>query len=105
MLKLDPYTPLGRSSDWPGIVVVPVGIQIHTQSIDCLRRTDALDVQCLIFEGEFARADNAGPRKNQSSEIPIRQIVVEIFSLCACQLWQRKIVFSIISDWSMSSPR
>ena len=41
------------------------------------------------FEGEFVQANNAGPRKNQSSEIPIRLIVVKIFNLRACQYGRR----------------
>jgi hypothetical protein len=43
-----------------------------------------------VFEGEFVQANNAGPRKNQSSEIPIRLIVVEIFNFRACQSGWRK---------------
>jgi hypothetical protein len=53
-----------------------------------------------VFEGEFVQANNAGPRKNQSSEIPIRLIVVEIFNFRACQCGWRKTLFSIISAWS-----
>ena len=37
-----------------------------------------------VFEGEFVKANNAGSRKNQSFEIPIRLIVLEIFNLRAC---------------------
>ena len=53
-----------------------------------------------VFAVEFVQANNAGPQKNQSSEIPIRLIVVEIFNLRACQYGRRKTLFSIISRWS-----
>ena len=39
-----------------------------------------------VFEVEFVPANNAGPRKNQATEIPIRLIVVEIFNLCSCNV-------------------
>jgi hypothetical protein len=48
-----------------------------------------------VFEGEFAQANYAGPRKNQSSEIPIRLTVVEIFNLRACQCGRHKTPFSL----------
>ena len=40
-----------------------------------------------VFEGEFVKANNAGSRKNQSFEIPIRLIVVEIFKLARMLMW------------------
>jgi len=58
-LELDPHAHR-RSADRPGVVVIPVGIQIHTQSIDRVNRADALDVQRLcggVRAGEQRRAE------------------------------------------------
>ena len=63
--------------------MVPVGIQPTLRAL--IACTAPMLWMFSVFEGEFVKANNAGSRKNQSFEIPIRLIVLEIFNLRACQ--------------------